>query len=299
MGLRHRRRVPAATCAPTGATSYDWRAQEAALNDWPQLLVDVEGLDIHCIHVNGVGPDPLPLVLTHGWPSSFFEMHKVIGPLSDPARYGGDPADAFDVVVPSLPGYGWSSQPRTRGMSATRVAELWVGLMEQLGYDRFGAHGGDWGSAVSTALGAAFPDRLIGIHLTMLAPPVDEATLTPDERAWWQTVKAYRDPSGDTSICSGPSPRRRPFGLTDSPAGLAAWITEKWWRWSDCADDQGRRDLWRAWNATTCSRPDDLLGDQDHRLVDAHVLRDVLAGARPSPSRPGSTCPPAWPCSTR
>jgi len=130
---------------------YDWRAQERALNAWPQYLVGVDDpqgddLDIHCIHVPGQGPDPLPLVLTHGWPSSFFEMHKVIGPLSDPAAHGGDPIDAFHVVVPSLPGYGFSSQPHKRGMNAGQVAGLWVKLMARLGYDRFGAHGGDWGS---------------------------------------------------------------------------------------------------------------------------------------------------------
>jgi microsomal epoxide hydrolase len=225
--------------------SYDWRAEEAALNRWPHFLVDVDGIDIHCIRVPGVGPDPVPLVLTHGWPSSFYEMHKVIGPLSDPARFGGDPGDAFHVVVPSLPGYGWSAAPRARGMSASRVADLWVGLMNQLGYPRFGAHGGDWGSAVSTALGAFHPDQMIGIHLTMLAPPVDEATLTPEQRIWWETVQAYRDREWGYVHLQRTKPQTAAFALTDSPAGLAAWITEKWWRWSDCADVHGNRDLWR------------------------------------------------------
>jgi pimeloyl-ACP methyl ester carboxylesterase len=226
---------------------FDWRAQEAALNVWPHYLVTVDDLDIHCIHVRGRGVNPMPLVLTHGWPSSFFEMHKVIGPLSDPAAHGGDPADAFDVIVPSLPGYGFSSQPQTTGMNAARVAGVWVKLMEQLGYDRFGAHGGDWGSAVSTALGAGFPDRLIGIHLTMLAPPIDEATLTPEERAWWEPLKAYRDKEWGYVHLQRTKPQTASFGLTDSPAGLAAWITEKWWRWSDCADASGQRDLWRSY----------------------------------------------------
>ncbi len=227
---------------------YDWRAQEAALNAWPQYLVDVDGLDIHCVHVRGTGPDPLPLVLTHGWPSSFFEMHKVIEPLTNPARFGGDPADAFDVVVPSLPGYGFSSQPTTRGMNAARVAGLWVELMAALGYDRFGAHGGDWGSAVSTALGAGFPDQLIGIHLTMLAPPIDEATLTPEELAWWLPLKAYRDAEWGYVHLQRTKPQTASFALTDSPVGLAAWIIEKWWRWSDCADGAGVRDLWRSYS---------------------------------------------------
>jgi pimeloyl-ACP methyl ester carboxylesterase len=225
---------------------YDWRAHQSALNEWPHFLVDVDGADIHCIHVPGVGPDPVPLVLTHGWPSSFYEMHKVIGPLSDPARFGGDPADAFHVVVPSLPGYGWSAAPRTRGMSVTRVAGLWVGLMGQLGYRRFGAHGGDWGSAVGTALGALHPDRMIGIHLTMLAPPVDETILTAEQRRWWETVQAYRDREWGYVHLQRTKPQTAAFALTDSPAGLAAWIAEKWWRWSDCADEDGNRDLWRA-----------------------------------------------------
>jgi pimeloyl-ACP methyl ester carboxylesterase len=227
---------------------YDWRAEERALNAWPQYLVGVDGTDIHCIHVPGHGPDPLPLVLTHGWPSSFFEMHKVIGPLSDPAAHGGDPADAFHVVVPSLPGYGFSSQPQDRGMNAGRVAGLWVKLMARLGYDRFGAHGGDWGSAVSTALGAGYPEHLIGIHLTMLAPPVDEATLTPEERLWWEPLKAYRDAEWGYVHLQRTKPQTASFALTDSPAGLAAWITEKWWRWSDCADEAGVRDLWRSYS---------------------------------------------------
>jgi microsomal epoxide hydrolase len=226
---------------------YDWRGAEAAINAWPQHLVDVDGLDIHCVHVRGVGPDPLPVVLTHGWPSSFYEMYKVIAPLSDPARFGADPADAFHVVVPSLPGYGFSSQPRDRGMNAARVADLWVEMMQQLGYPRFGAHGGDWGSAVNTALGAAHPDRMVGIHFTMLAPPVDEAALQPEQRSWWEAVKAYRDQEWGYVHLQRTKPQTAAFALTDSPAGLAAWITEKWWRWSDCADESGHRDLWRSY----------------------------------------------------
>ena len=153
------------------------------LNAWPQALVAVDGLDIHCVHVEGRGPDPIPLVATHGWPSSFFEMHKIIGPLTDPASHGGDPADAFHLVVPSLPGYGFSSPPTEPGVGAARVADLWVALMDQLGYARFGSHGGDWGSAVTTALGAAHPERMIGLHFSMLSPPVDPASLTSEQRA--------------------------------------------------------------------------------------------------------------------
>jgi microsomal epoxide hydrolase len=131
-------------------------------------------------------------------------------------------------------------------MGAGRVADLWVGLMEQLGYGRFGAHGGDWGSAVCTALGASHPERLVGIHLTMLAPPVDEAALTADQRTWWEAVKGYRDQEWGYVHLQRTKPQTAAFALTDSPAGLAAWIIEKWWRWSDCADAGGHRDLWRS-----------------------------------------------------
>jgi len=226
---------------------YDWRAAEAALNAWPQVLVDVDGSEVHCIHVRGQGPDPIPLVLTHGWPSTFYEMHKVLGPLSDPAAHGGDARDAFHVVVPSLPGYGWSPPPATRGTDARRIAELWVGLMEQLGYARFGSHGGDWGSAVTTALGAIHPDRMIGLHFAMLSPPVDPAALDAAQRAWWDALLVYRDEEWGYVHLQRTKPQTASFGLTDSPAGLAAWITEKWWRWSDCANEAGKRDLWRVY----------------------------------------------------
>jgi pimeloyl-ACP methyl ester carboxylesterase len=226
---------------------FDWRAQEARLNAFPQLLVRVGDLGIHCIHVRGRGPDPMPLVATHGWPSSFFEMHKIIGPLTDPAAHGGDPADAFDVVVPSLPGYGYSDAPRDRGMSAARVADLWAELMTTLGYDRFASHGGDWGSAVTTALGAGHAERMIGLHLTMAAPPVVPESFTADQREWWDAVQRYRDREWGYVHLQRTKPQTPAFALNDSPAGLAAWILEKWWRWSDCADDKGERDLLRAY----------------------------------------------------
>ena len=226
---------------------FDWRTQEAFLNSFPQLLVRVGGLDIHCIHVRGRGPDPLPLVATHGWPSSFFELHKVIGPLADPAAHGGDPRDAFDVVVPSLPGYGYSDASTTRGMSAAAVADLWVDLMVTLGYDRFGSHGGDWGSAVTSALGARHAGRMIGLHLTMVAPPIVPTSLTPDQRRWWDAVQLYRDREWGYVHLQRTKPQTPAVALTDSPAGLAAWILEKWWRWSDCADERGERDLLRVY----------------------------------------------------
>jgi pimeloyl-ACP methyl ester carboxylesterase len=226
---------------------FDWRAQERVLNAWPQALVTVDGLDIHCVHVEGRGPDPIPLVATHGWPSSFFEMHKIIGPLTDPAGHGGDTADAFHLVVPSLPGYGFSSPPTEPGVGAARVADLWVALMDRLGYARFGSHGGDWGSAVTTALGAAHPDRMIGLHFSMLSPPVDPAALNDEQRDWWEALQRYRDREWGYVHLQRTKPQTPAFALDDSPAGLAAWILEKWWRWSDCADEAGTRDLLRAY----------------------------------------------------
>jgi len=228
---------------------FDWRAQESALNSRPQVLVRLGGLDVHCAHVRGRGPDPLPLILTHGWPSTFFEFGKVIGPLSDPAAHGGDPRDAFDVIVPSLPGYGFSGAASERGMSVGRIADLWVDLMSALGYERFGAHGGDWGCAVATALGAAHPDRTIGLHLTMTSVPFDPDTLTAGQRRWWEALQRYREREWGYVHLQRTKPQTPAFALNDSPAGLAAWILEKWWRWSDCADEAGDRDLLRVYTA--------------------------------------------------
>jgi microsomal epoxide hydrolase len=230
------------------ADGFDWRAQESLLNAWPQLRVQVDDHVVHCVHVPGSGPDPLPLVATHGWPSTWFEFHEVIGPLTDPARHGGDPADAFSLVVPSLPGYGFSDAPSEPGFGATQVADVWVGLMDALGYDRFGSHGGDWGAAVTTALGARHPQRMIGLHLTMAAPPIDPAALTADQRAWWDRLQEYREREWGYVHLQRTKPQTPAVALNDSPAGLAAWILEKWWRWSDCEDEHGARDLLRTYS---------------------------------------------------
>ena len=219
------------------ADAYDWRAHERALNALPQFEAEIEGQRIHFVHVRGRGPNPIPLVVTHGWPSCFYEMHKVIGPLSDPAAHGGDPLDAFDVVVPSLPGYGFSARPTRRGVSIDRVSDLWAELMERLGYARFGAQGGDWGAAVNSALGHRHAGRLIGLHYNMLAGPIDEASLNDAQRAWWEAVKAYRAKEWGYVALQSTKPQTPSFALNDSPSGLAAWILEKWRRWSDCDGD--------------------------------------------------------------
>lgn len=220
---------------------FDWRAREAELNRFPHFRVELGEAMVHCIHARAVGRSKplLPLVLTHGWPSTFYELTAVIEPLTQAG---------FDVVVPSLPGYGFSSPPKRRGIGAGQVADLWVQLMAKLGYARFGSHGGDWGSAVTTALGARHPDKLVGLHVNMLAPPVDPAQLSAEERVWWQDVLDYRDREWGYVHLQRTKPQTASFALTDSPVGLAAWILEKWWRWSDIEDASGRRDLARRYS---------------------------------------------------
>ena len=222
-------------------TRFDWRAQERYLNSLPHFKAQVDGLGIHFIHLKGKGPAPLPLIVTHGWPGSFFEMYKIAGPLTDPASHGGDPADAFDLVVPSLPGYGFSDMPKERGIGVGRTAELWTKLMtDVLGYPRFGAQGGDWGAAVTTALGYLSPKNVVGIHVNMVlgravGDPVGE--MSPAEQQWREEMAAWRANESAYAQLQGTKPQTLAYGLNDSPAGLAAWIVEKWRTWSDCGGD--------------------------------------------------------------
>ncbi|MDE2935241.1 MAG: epoxide hydrolase [Chloroflexota bacterium] len=224
-------------------TDFDWRAQERRLNQYPQFLAEIDGLKIHFVHVRGKGPNPKPLVLTHGWPSTFVELEKVITPLADPAAVGADPSASFDVVVPSLPGYGFSDQPRRPGMDPFRIAAIWRRLMtEVLGYERFLAHGGDWGAMVSTALGRDHADVVEGLHLHFLAaagefPGLDESSLSSDERRFLAGRTRWQAQEGAYSHQHGTRPQSLGYGLTDSPAGLAGWIVEKWRAWSDCGGD--------------------------------------------------------------
>ncbi len=225
---------------------YDWRAAEARLNALPQFRAEVDGLGIHFIHVRGTGPKPYPLIITHGWPGSVAEFEKIIGPLTDPAAHGGDAADAFDVVCPSMPGYGFSDHAREPGMDPERIAALWAGLMRGLGYARFGAQGGDWGSMVSTYLGFRHADCVAGIHLNMvIAFPPDAANpaagLTQEELIPLMEAQQFlKDETGYQRI-QGSKPQTLAYGLNDSPAGLAAWIVEKFRSWSDCGGDVERR----------------------------------------------------------
>lgn len=227
---------------------FDWRAQERLLNTFPHFRAQVDGLGIHFVHVRGQGPNPLPLLITHGWPSTFFEMYKIIPRLTDPARYGGDPADAFDVVVPSMPGYGFSDHPTQRGMHVMRIADLWASLMQGLGYSRFGAQGGDWGASVTARLGFAYPARVVGIHVTSVASGTIQPYLGPGarelsaaERAFLDARAAWLQAEGGYSHLQGTKPQSLAYGLNDSPAGLAAWIVEKFRTWSDCDGDVERR----------------------------------------------------------
>jgi len=224
---------------------YDWRRHEAMLNQFSQFTVPVAGIDLHFIHQEGRGPRPLPLLLSHGWPGSVWEFHTLIPLLTDPARFGGDPADAFTVIAPSLPGYGFSYRPDQPRFSIVEIADTFAALMtDVLGYPRFGAHGGDWGCLVTARLGAAYPDRLAGIHVTnaFVSPPRGEtAALGAEERAYLAEARRWqREEAGYQSI-QGTRPQTLAYGLTDSPVGLAAWLVEKFRAWSDCGGEVERR----------------------------------------------------------
>ena len=228
-------------------TGFDWRAQEAMLNAFNHFKSKVDGLDIHFVHERGKGPNPIPLVITHGWPSTFFEMYKIIPLLADPGAHGGDPADAFDVVAPSLPGFGFSDQPTERGMEVQRVARMWNKLMtENLGYPRFAAQGGDIGAGVTSRLGHGHADSMIGIHLTSIIRPTPylgpgSRELTEAEQALIEQRERWQQDEGGYNHIQGTKPQTLSYGLNDSPVGLAAWIVEKFRTWSDCGGDVERR----------------------------------------------------------
>jgi pimeloyl-ACP methyl ester carboxylesterase len=219
-------------------TTFDWRAEEARLNAFSQYKVPLSGIDLHCLHVPGKGPAPCPLLLLHGWPGSVFEFLELIPRLTDPASFGGNPADAFTVVAPSLPGYGLSFKPGQPRFGIEEIADCVAELMhERLGYTRFAVQGGDWGAITASRLGYAHPEKLIGIHLNLLAIRRDQQDLanpTPEEQVYLDERAAWlRDETGYQWI-QGTKPQTLAFALTDSPAGLAAWIVEKFRTWSDC-----------------------------------------------------------------
>ena len=222
-------------------TAYDWRAREVAMNRFPQFRTTLEGggdepLGIHFLHVRSREPGALPLVLTHGWPGSTVEFLKAIPLLTDPAAHGGDPADAFDVVAPSLPGFGFSDKPTSTGWGVERIATAWDELMVRLGYQRYVAQGGDWGSSVTTRIGAQDLGHCAGIHVNMpiAFPTADDLTdPTEAEVAALGKLQHYRDQDSGYSKQQSTRPQTVGYGLVDSPAGQAAWILEKFWAWTD------------------------------------------------------------------
>jgi len=222
---------------------YDWREAEARINAFPNYKTVIDEIPVHFIHRRGNGPNPIPLILTHGWPCTFWDMHKVIEPLADPAAHGGDPADAFDVIVPSLPGYGFSGPPGKAGLSYWKWADLWQKLMtEALGYPRYASSGGDWGSLISSQLGHKYADSLYGIHI-MHPMLLDQFN---SERPWDATFRAWdtkTQPRGGRSkfvahlAVQNLDPQSLAYGITDSPVGMLAWFLERWRAWGDTDGD--------------------------------------------------------------
>ena len=217
-------------------TGYDWRVHERRLNSFPQFTTEIDGQVVHFLHVRSASPGAMPLIMTHGWPGSVVEFMEIIGPLTDPGAHGGDPGDAFHMVVPSIPGFGFSGPTRERGWNVTRVARAWDSLMGRLGYQRYGAQGGDWGSAISRELGVIVPERMIGVHLNMLSPYVSgdlPADLSDSDRARVERLRRFRLAGSGYSAIQSTRPQTVGYGLTDSPAGQLGWIAEKFGEWTD------------------------------------------------------------------
>lgn len=219
------------------AETYDWETRQKQLNAFPQFRMDIGGLGIHFVHVKSPEPNALPLVMSHGWPGSIVEFLKVIGPLADPVAHGGNAADAFHVVCPSLPGYGFSDKPTTTGWGVEKIAASWSELMQGLGYERYVAQGGDWGAMVTTSIGMQDQEHCQGIHLNMPIIPPDPATLedlTASEKSALAGMQHYEEKDSGYSKQQSTRPQTLSYGLTDSPSGQAAWILEKFWSWTDC-----------------------------------------------------------------
>jgi pimeloyl-ACP methyl ester carboxylesterase len=224
------------------ADGYDWRTHEAALNALPSRFADIGGTPVHYLRFDGEHPDALPIILTHGWPSTVLELVDLARRLSAPSRYGGDPTDAFTVIVPSLPGFAFS--PQRPSLEAEQTHELWHRLMhDELGFDRYAAHGGDLGAGISARLAEAHPEALVGIHVLAVAAPTayDPASLTPQEQAHLDSVTAWSIEEGGYQHQQSTRPITLSYGLADSPTGLLAWIVEKYRAWSDCGGDLSSR----------------------------------------------------------
>jgi len=221
------------------AETYDWRQREAALNRFDQYTVPVEGLTdpgVHFVHARSPHPDAMPLLISHGWPGSIVEFHKVIEPLTNPTQHGGDAADAFHVVAPSLPGFGFSGKPTTTGWGVQKIGDTFAALMAELGYDRYVAQGGDWGSAITTAIGGTDVEHCAAIHTTLAmgARPQLDGDPTPEEQRTLDGLQYYAEWDSGYSKQQSTRPQSIGYGLLDSPAAQAAWVLEKFWAWTDC-----------------------------------------------------------------
>jgi microsomal epoxide hydrolase len=230
-------------------TGFDWRAQEERLNAFPQFTTEIDGTKVHFLHVVSPEPSATPVLLTHGWPGSIVEFLDVIGPLTDPRAYGGNPSSALTVVVPSIPGYGFSGPTPTPDWGPDRIARAFATLMSRLGYEKFGAHGGDWGAIISRELAVQFPARVLGIHVTMLASAVarTEADLSelPDQELGRRSLEkgqAFSASGTGYAIIQATKPQTLAYGLHDSPAGQLAWIAEKFRSFSNTTADLIDRD---------------------------------------------------------
>ena len=230
---------------------YDWRTHEAAMNRFEHFRVTIDDVPVHYLRQRGSGPSPTPLILTHGWPWTFWDLERIIEPLADPAAFGGDPRDSFDVIVPSLPGFGFSSPLRGVGVGVARTAKLWHTLMsEVLGYERFGAQGADFGAVVTQQLAEDYPDDIIGVHLSRYKRPAGTSTpgassvqpgdYSPDEAGDYERNAAGLAGAASHLNVHTSDPQSLAYGLTDSPVGLAAWILERRRSWSDCGGDLER-----------------------------------------------------------
>jgi epoxide hydrolase len=219
---------------------YDWRKCEAMLNGWGQFVTEIDGLDIHFCHIRSPHENALPMIMTHGWPGSVVEFSAVVGPLTNPTAYGGKAEDAFHLILPSLPGYGFSGKPTQTGWKVDRIARAWAELLNRLGYDYWVAQGGDWGSAVTASLGIQAPEGLAGIHVNLVIgrpTPEEMSDLTDDEKASLARSRHYQQNGSGYSQQQKSRPQTLGYGLADSPAGQAAWIYEKFYEWSDAGDD--------------------------------------------------------------
>ena len=212
---------------------YDWRAEEAALNALPHFTAPVDGIDLHFIHERGSGPAPMPLILSHGWPGSVAEFTEIIGPLAHPERYGGDPADSFDVIAPSLIGFGFSGKPE-RPMGPREMTGYFARLMtETLGYDSYMAQGGDWGGAITTWLGFDHAPACMGIHLNIMIMRTADGSQSPEEKAWAKRFIAEQEMLEGYRVLQATRPQSLSYAMMDSPVGIAAWIIEKFHDWTD------------------------------------------------------------------